>query len=206
MLGVFTGVQPNGDGAHRGIVTAVEEDDAWGRRLSVELDDGRTVHAQPWYLGTGARGVFPDIKAGDVCLAIPVNGNARDWIALVGGCFESSSPPNEVRNSTATLLYGPAVEARSAGGEQVQGVVVRQFLNDLSATVGDAIDALTPVATSTPPTDVASLIAFCGKVTAAAVAVNVALSTLKTKLDQATAAQSGKGGAPFCSPVLRGAP
>lgn len=203
MFNVSTPVQPTADTAHRGVVTRVEDDDAWGRRLTVELDDGRTVHAQPLHVGTGARSVYVDVKVDDLCVAIPIGGSARDWIAIVAGCFEASPPPDEVASSTATLLYGPTVEAREAGGDAVEGVVLRSFLDDLSTHLGDVANAATTVAGSTPPATLPEVAAFCAEVIAAFATIATSAGTLKGKADTARNANAGKGGAPHVSPVLR---
>lgn len=183
----------------RGIVTAMTADDAWGRRLEIQLADGRTIHAQPWFPGTGERGDYFEIAEGDRCLCLPMEGETYDWIALVGGGNVRDPVPegwdNEVR-----AIFGTRVEVRRAGGKAVDGVVVRPFLDDLSAYLQDVTDALAPVVGSTVPVTLPDVIAVIALIKTATINLTAAAVALKADVDTSKA---GAGALPHCSPVLR---
>lgn len=184
----------------RGHVVAVESDDAWGVRVEVELADGRRIHAQPWFPGTGTRGGFFEVDEGDRCVCLPMEGDTGDWIALVGGGNVRDPVPSDWSNDKRAL-YGTTVEARRAVGKAVDGVVLRPFLDDLSTHLGDVSEALAPVVASSVPVTLADVIAVIALIKTAAIDLTAAAVALKADVDTSKA---GAGTLPHCSPVLRG--
>ena len=182
----------------RGVVTAVESDDAWCIRLTVQLADGRTVHAQPWFPGAGPRGDYYEVDTGDVALCIPMEGSPSDWIALVGGSNTKTPPPGAATNSVRAV-FGTRVELRAGATSAVEGVLLRPLLDDLStliAHVGAIVTALTTSAVVAQDGGAA----YKAAITLALTGVDASLDAIKTRVDQSKA---GAGTAPHCSPVVR---
>lgn len=186
----------------RGIVKAMTTDDAWGVRLEVELADGRTVHAQPWFPGAGERGDFHEVAEGDRCVCIPMEGDTYDWVALVGG-GNVRDPVPEGWDNAVRAIFGTRVEVRRAGGKEVQGVVLRPLLDDLHEVL-TALQALVTALTASVP---GTAVQNAAILTAMQTAVNVPTVGLAARLtatiaDLATS-KAGAGTLPHCSPVLR---
>lgn len=182
----------------RGIVKAMTTDDAWGVRLEVELADGRTVHAQPWFPGAGERGDFHEVAEGDRCLCVPMEGDTYDWVALVGG-GNVRDPVPEGWGNAVRAIFGTRVEVRRAGGKGVQGVVLRPLLDDLSTLV-EHVSAIVDALTTSAVVAQDGGAAYKAAITLALTGVDVSLDAIKERVDTSKA---GAGTLPHCSPVLR---
>lgn len=183
----------------RGVVTAVESDDAWGVRVEFQLADGRTIHAQPWFPGAGPRGDYYEIATDDVALCIPLEGSPSDWYALVGGSNTKTPPPAAATNEVRAI-FGTRVELRAGESSQVDGVVVRPFLDDLSTFLNDLTTALAPVVGSSVPVALPDVIAVIALIKTAAIDLTAAAVAFKADVD---ASKAGAGTVPHCSPVVR---
>jgi len=188
----------------RGVVTAVESDDAWGVRLTIQLADGRTVHAQPWFPGAGPRGDYYEVDRGDVAVCLPMEGSPSDWIALVGGANAKTPPPGAATNDVRAI-FGTRVELRAGATAQVEGVVLRPLLDDLH----EVLTALQSVVTAltNPLTPPGTAVQNAAILTAMQTEANVPVTGLSARLvatiaDLATS-KAGAGAAPHCSPVVR---
>lgn len=182
----------------RGIVKAMTADDAWGVRLEVELADGRTVHAQPWFSGAGERGDYFEVAVGDRCLCIPMEGDTYDWNALVGG-GNVRDPVPEGWDNAVRAIFGTRVEVRRAGGKDVEGVVLRSLLDDLSTLVEHVSAIVTALTTSSVVAQDGGA-AYKAAITLALTGVDASLDAIKERVDTSKA---GAGTLPHCSPVLR---
>jgi hypothetical protein len=188
----------------RGVVTAVESDDAWCVRLTVQLADGRTVHAQPWFPGAGPRGDYYEVDTGDVAVCLPMEGSPSDWIALVGGSNTKTPPPGAATNGVRAI-FGTRVVLRPGAESAVEGIVLRPLLDDLHEVL-TALQALVTALTNplTPPgTAVQNAAILTAMRTAADLpTVGLAARLTATIADLATS-KAGAGTAPHCSPVVR---
>lgn len=190
-----------------GEVVDVRQDRTYGWVAEVQLLHGADRR-------TDARLVFPSdayapIAKGDRVLVHFLDGRADQAIATpqvaMGG---DAKPPTEwvSDQSRARLLYG-LTEVRAAGGDDVEGVVTRALLDDLSDLVG-ALQALTASITGLPPglppgtaaQNAAILTAMQTAIQLPLVGVDAKLSAVKSALDTAKA---GQGTGPHCSTVLR---
>lgn len=186
----------------RGIVKAMTTDDAWGVRLEVELADGRTIHAQPWFPGAGERGDYFEVAEGDRCLCIPMEGDTYDWNALVGG-GNVRDPVPEGWDNAVRAIFGTRVEVRRAGGKDVEGVVLRPLLDDLHEVL-TALQAVVEGLTATPTGTAAQNATILGAMQLAAEAPIVGLAArLTATIDRLDDSRAGAGTVPHCSPVLR---
>lgn len=186
----------------RGVVTAVESDDAWGVRVELQLADGRTIHAQPWFPGAGPRGDYYEIVTGDVALCIPLEGSPSDWYALVGGSNTKTPPPAAATNDVRAI-FGTRVELRAGASAQVEGVVLRPLLDDLHEVL-TALQAVVDGLTATPPGTAAQNATILGAMQLAAEAPIVGLAArLTATIDRLDDSRAGAGTVPHCSPVVR---
>ncbi len=186
----------------RGVVTTVESDDAWGVRVELQIADGRTIHAQPWFPGAGPRGDYYEIATGDVALCIPLEGSPSDWYALVGGSNTKTPPPAAATNEVRAI-FGTRVEMRAGASAAVEGVVLRPLLDDLHEVL-TALQAVVDGLTATPPGTAAQNATILGAMQLAAEAPIVGLAArLTATIDRLDDSRAGAGTIPHCSPVVR---
>lgn len=197
-----------------GIVTDVQPDRRWGRRLFLTLADGRPVEARPaWLHADGGRGEFDEIAKGAEFLVFFPGGDVNAGIAF-GSPASSEQGPGEGWDGTHEINGVPLYVREQ--GDTVEGVLRRELLDDLSTHLGDVsalaqalatAGAAATAAATMPTVTLANVAALAvatanalGGVTTAAAALKASTDAMKVRVD---AAKAGEGGAPFVSTFLK---
>ena len=181
-----------------GLVTEIDRPAGEAPSVVVELADGRPVECRPVYLP----GDYTPHEVGDEVVVLFPDGETGGALVLgrpVGG---QQLPPDEVDDG-GRHLFADKVEVRSATGQDVDGVVLRALLDDLSDVVTGLQAVVTALANpATPPgtavQNAAILTAMRTAETTAGLGTKIA--TLSAGL---SSSKAGQGAAPYCSPVLR---
>lgn len=204
-----------GEAPSVGKIVRMRQDRAYGWVAEVELLHGadRVTDARIVFPG----GLYAPVSEGDRVLVLFLEGRADQAICIpqvaMGG---DAKPPAEwvSDQDRARLVYG-LTEVRGSGGDSVEGVLTRSFLDDLSSMLGDLVTigisatALTPVVgiVSTlvdPPVPLASLpetdVATINGVKALLTNLGTTAASLKALVDLA---RIGQGTGPHCSDMLR---
>jgi len=198
---------------HTGIVTDVQTDSRWGYRLFLTLTDGRPVEARPgWFGADGGRGDFHRIAVGAEMVVLCPDGDANAAIAAI---FPASSEqgPGEDWNGTREINQVPLYVREQ--GDDVEGVLRRELLDDLHTHVGDVKALAAALVTAATAAAAAAALPTVTLANVAAVALGAA-NALAGVLVKATALQasaaamettlaSAKAGgpAPTCRPCSR---
>lgn len=184
----------------RGRVVEVEDDDDFGVMLRVETTCGRTVDAQPVFVGAvGEQGGYDPIPVGAAVVVLLPYGQEAGAIALSGLATARSQVPSDYDNAKS-LRYGLA-EHRSAAGDDVDGVLLRPLLDDLRSMAAAFKAALDALANTAPVTnDGGAALQNAMKVSWTAGGGSAAVGDAITAMDNSRA---GQGAAPHCSGVLR---
>lgn len=109
-----------GDGiawAHMGVVTAIEDDAAWGVALTVEIQpSGDTITARPKWGGAGnGTGAFWPIAVGDeVHVSLP-EGDPLRAVAEAGWTSIPAPPPASWDNAQPQFVHASGVHFRTSG-------------------------------------------------------------------------------------------
>lgn len=196
-----------------GLVESIAESRTYGYLVTVELPDGRKPQCRPWFPGSALRADVFEIAVGDEALVIPIGGTMETAIpvALIGVVNGGDGKPPSDWNNSRRLIYGSAVEVRETAGADVEGAVLRPFLDDLSTFLAGLDGVGDAAAASTAPTGAGSVSGAVSTLNAADVAtmnvlrsqliqIGALATTLKTLVDQAKA---GQGTSPHVSGVLR---
>ncbi len=209
-----------------GLVRSVDDHDDWGLVISVELTDGRTVEARPSHVGLGdGSGIYVPFEVDDEVLLVFDAGEVNNAVVLASKpVSRPQRPESEYDNDRIRITHPEAVEVRGVGDDEVHGVVVRTFLDDLSDHLQDLID-IGNEASGTASASGSGTITGSANLTSGAVTGSSALNAgtvstintlrsllidlgataqaLRTLVEQSRNAEGGTGGAPHCSPILR---
>lgn len=179
-----------------GLVVEIRRPAGAAPTLVVELADGRQVEARPAY----APGDYTPHDVGDEVLAVFDAGETGGAIVLARPVGGQQLPPDEV-DDTRRYLFAPHVEVRSATGQGVDGVVLRELLDDLSEVLTGLQAVVAALDAGAPGSAAANAAMLTAMKTASATAgLSDKLATLKANTDTS---RDGQGTAPYCSPVLR---
>ena len=178
-----------------GEIFALEDHPSFGKVVRVRLPDGREVDCRAMFVGAyGVNGTFRPLPDSGTALVFLPGGSTASASAIVG--IQTDGVPSDY-NGSKTVTYG-LEERRAAEGATVDGVIVRPFLDDLSAFLG-AIYTLAGIVNLLPAAAGPDATTINGLKTAI-LSLNTAASTLKVSVDTSKA---GSGTAPHCSGVLR---
>ena len=140
-----------------GIVTAIDEHDAWGYRLTVTLQPlALEVHARPGQAGCGSdgRGVWVPFEVdAEVFLHFP-GGDVNRAVAYHGPTSTPALPPTGWANDHVEIVHDGGLEVRNTQGAPIQKVVTEDLLADLAAYVAEVATAITGVGGTAPPSSV----------------------------------------------------
>lgn len=178
-----------------GEIFALEDHPAFGKVVRVRLPDGREVDCRAMFIGAyGTNGTFRPLPDSGTALVFLPGGSAASASAIVG--IQTDGVPSDY-NGSKTVTYG-LEEHRAAEGATSDGVIVRAFLDDLSAFL-NAINTLAGIVNLLPAAAGPDATTINGLKTAI-LSLSTAAATLKVAVDTSRA---GNGTAPHCSGVLR---
>lgn len=117
-----------------GVVTAIEDHDAWGIRLDVTLvPSGRTVQARPGFTacGSSGKGAWVPFEVDAEVLVLLPDGDPNRAVAFHGPTSSPQRPPSGWDNDRVEIVHGGGLEVRATEGASVQKVVTEDLLPDL---------------------------------------------------------------------------
>lgn len=117
-------------------VDTVEEHDAWGFLLNLEIQpSGQPVQARPMYAGTGAAtGDLWPVEAGDEVLVLLPSGEPNRAVALCGLTSSQALPPSDWDNVQPMHTHAQGKEFRTAEGASVEAVLLAETFQSEAGT------------------------------------------------------------------------
>ena len=183
-----------------GTIVSTEDHDAWGYMILARTPDGLDRECRPCFPGVvdAEAGTYPPRPAdGTEVLILRPLGSSMACVALLGLPSSAAKPPAEAAGSI-TAHYG-GFEVREAGGDAVEGVLLRPLLDELSTLTGH-VKAIVDALTNSTTTAQDGGAAYKAAIVLALTGVSTSLESIKTTIDNSKA---GQGEGPLCSPLLR---
>lgn len=185
-----------------GTITETADNDAWGFEILAQTPDGRDRVCRPLFAGAaGGFGTYPPRPPnGTEILILRPYAGTEGCVAIYGLASSADAPPTEAAGDI-TAHYG-GFEVREAGGDSVEGVLLRPLLDEIKKLV-EAVQGIATALTSSPTTAQDGGAAYKAAIVAALGLPGGPTAKLGEVLAAVEAANVDQGIGPLCSPLLR---